>query len=258
MVVENDVNCIVMVTGLVEQGKKKCEDYFDSTIKSNINSTGEKVNPGFTHNNIYFTLTEKKNEDVYEERTFSYLKDGETKTVTHLWFKKWPDHGVPVEGDFMVLLQRFNELKKKKLKKASPETFKPLVHCSAGVGRTGTFIVLDHILYDETGNPRVDLVLNTDKKKLDLIDDTICQLRQQRNNLMVQTKVQYKFIYNVIKENEEEEPLPPPPKKTNNSPVKITNASQVGGRKSKTNAKTRTQKRRSTNPKNKRTRKSKK
>ena len=192
MVVENDVNCIVMVTGLVEKGKTKCADYFNST--GNIGSTFQ--------NNI-FTLIENEDKSVYEERTFTYVKDGNTKTVTHLWFRVWPDKDVPKLNDFIKLLERFNELKKK-----SPDTFKPLVHCSAGVGRTGTFIVLDHILYDKKGKLKGYLDLSDNKYKL--MDKTICQLRQQRNSHMVQTASQYKFIHDVIKEYEED-PLPPPP-----------------------------------------------
>lgn len=239
MVVKNDVNCIVMVTKLVEMRKIKCADYFNSTGKENYFTYKDKD----THKDITFTLTKEEDNAVYEERTFTYDKDGETKTVTHLWFRKWPDHGAPNEGDFMILLQRFNELKK-----ASPGTFKPLVHCSAGVGRTGTFIVLDHILYDKQGNPKTDLDL-IKYNKFDLINDTICQLRQQRNSSMVQSIPQYEFIYNFIKnqsENhgrfransgigsnsrissnfsnssrEEEEPLPPDPVITS-PPVEIT------------------------------------
>ena len=203
MVVENDVNCIVMVTGLVEQGNTKCADYFGEN---------EEVNTIFKHHNI--TLTGKQDNDVYEERTFTYKdKNKKTKTVTHLWFRAWPDHGVPELNNFIKLLERFNKLKNER-----QGNFNPLVHCSAGVGRTGTFIVLDHILYDKKGNPITDL--DSYKKDDDiytLMDNTICQLRQQRNEVMVQTGSQYKFIYDVIEE-EKEDDLPSPPRPTTKKP----------------------------------------
>jgi protein tyrosine phosphatase len=201
MVVENDVNCIVMVTGLVERRKVKCADYFGEN---------EEVNTIFKHHNI--TLTGKQDNDVYEERTFTYKDKNKKKTVTHLWFRAWPDHGVPELNNFIKLLERFNELKEER-----PGTFKPLVHCSAGVGRTGTFIVLDHILYDKQGKPRTDLDPYKKKDIYTLMDKTICQLRQQRNADMVQTDSQYEFIYDVIEE-EKEDDLPPPPRPTTKKP----------------------------------------
>ena len=67
-------------------------------------------------------------------------KDGGKLEVTHYHFTAWPDHGVPADKTCMLAFI-------KRIRKAHPPTGPPLlVHCSAGVGRTGTFITLDTML----------------------------------------------------------------------------------------------------------------
>lgn len=197
MIFENDVNCIVMVTRLIEYKKDKCYAYLPGMVDGNCEYKEEEE---ATYGDYTVKIKSRTTEDNTGICTteFTITKGGNTKTVTHLWFKKWPDHGVPTINDFQLLLKQFNALRKQ-----NPKAFKSVVHCSAGVGRTGTFIVLDHLLYDpSTGEQRSNLqALQGDvlKEEYSKINETICKLRSQRNNLMVQTLAQYTFIINYIK-----------------------------------------------------------
>ena len=103
-------------------------------------------------------------------------KDGGTTflAITHYHFTEWPDHGVPT--DKMCMIKFIGHIRK-----AHPPEGAPLVvHCSAGVGRTGTFIVLDTMLQ------RVE-----QEESLNIYD-FLLEIRHQRVKL-VQTEV----IYNI-------------------------------------------------------------
>ena len=67
-------------------------------------------------------------------------EDAETRTLHHLHFTAWPDHGVPSDATrFLALLTEYDRLKALVSDRASYTA----VHCSAGVGRTGVFILVD-------------------------------------------------------------------------------------------------------------------
>ena len=91
--------------------------------------------------------------------------------VTQFHYTAWPDHNVPSSGMSLVYFTRA-------VRKAHPRTEPKhlLVHCSAGVGRTGTFIVLDTMLE----KMEEDRVIN--------IYDCLTHIRKQRV-LLVQTRV---------------------------------------------------------------------
>jgi hypothetical protein len=98
-----------------------------------------------------------------------------------LWYQDWPDHGVPDPGQFRALHKKYLSLEPKHI----------LVHCSAGVGRTGTFITYDRAK-DHEGSVTVPL-----------LQDIINQLRTKRGH-MVQHSEQYRFLldlFNLSTEN---------------------------------------------------------
>ncbi|KTG03114.1 hypothetical protein cypCar_00017937 [Cyprinus carpio] len=103
------------------------------------------------------------------------------RTITHYQYLSWPDHGVPQEpGGVLSFLEQVNR-KQHALSSAGPM----VIHCSAGIGRTGTIVVIDM------------LIDNIDAKGLDSdidIQKCIQMVREQRSG-MVQTEAQYKFIY---------------------------------------------------------------
>ncbi|KAK3376732.1 protein-tyrosine phosphatase-like protein [Lasiosphaeria ovina] len=149
----------------------------------------------------------------------------EERIVWHFLYKKWPDFGVPALPDlesFFTLMRLSRE------KNAGPHNPR-VVHCSAGVGRSGTFIALEHLIreldagvlehYDErvaTPSPISGHLIDGQEKGAsgdgynaspttmreeqgeDLIFSTVNQLREQRRT-MVQAESQYLFIYQVLR-----------------------------------------------------------
>uniref|UniRef100_A0A8D2N4F0 protein-tyrosine-phosphatase n=1 Tax=Zonotrichia albicollis TaxID=44394 RepID=A0A8D2N4F0_ZONAL len=114
---------------------------------------------------------------------FLQLQEGckAPRLVTQLHFTSWPDFGVPFTPIGMLKFL-------KKVKTLNPAHAGPIVvHCSAGVGRTGTFIVIDAIIDMMHAEHRVDVF------------DFVCRIRNQRPQ-MVQTDMQYSFIYQALLE----------------------------------------------------------
>uniref|UniRef100_A0AAY4BJY3 protein-tyrosine-phosphatase n=1 Tax=Denticeps clupeoides TaxID=299321 RepID=A0AAY4BJY3_9TELE len=103
------------------------------------------------------------------------------RLVTQLHFTSWPDFGVPFSPIGMLKFL-------KKVKQVNPSYAGPIVvHCSAGVGRTGTFIVIDGM---------IDMMY--EEQKVDVFG-FVTRIRDQRSQL-VQTDMQYSFIYQALVE----------------------------------------------------------
>lgn len=96
-------------------------------------------------------------------------------------FQAWPDHGVPSDPGCVLNFLHDVNARQESVANAGPV----LVHCSAGIGRTGTFIVIDMIL-DQIKRQGLDCEID--------IQRTIQMVRSQRSG-MVQTEAQYKFVY---------------------------------------------------------------
>lgn len=125
-------------------------------------------------------LSEETSKD-YTLREFSVSKGDETRRIFHYHFLGWPDHGTPEDpGSVLNFLHDVN-IKQESLEGAGPI----VVHCSAGIGRTGTFIVIDMII-DQIQTLGLDCEID--------IQRTIQMVRSQRSG-MVQTEAQYKFVY---------------------------------------------------------------
>uniref|UniRef100_A0A2C9LLG6 protein-tyrosine-phosphatase n=1 Tax=Biomphalaria glabrata TaxID=6526 RepID=A0A2C9LLG6_BIOGL len=153
MLWEQKVEQVVMLTHLDEYSKEKCEQYWPTS--------GTKE-----YGTIEVRLTHTKNFTNYIVRYLELVKDQEAHKVTQYHYISWPDHGVPSSPWALVEFeQRVSALK----------TSTPLVvHCSAGVGRTGTFIALLNIMQQAEQTGQVDIF------------STVVKLRQDRL-LMVQT-----------------------------------------------------------------------
>ncbi|RPA85660.1 hypothetical protein BJ508DRAFT_166211 [Ascobolus immersus RN42] len=112
------------------------------------------------------------------------------KTIWHFQFDSWPDHGTPKETAskraLVQLIHKANSL--------NPDPENPIfVHCSAGVGRSGTYIALDHFI----GEISKGLLPLSSSPDLDPVLETVDLLRQQRM-YMVQSQDQLKFIYRTL------------------------------------------------------------
>uniref|UniRef100_UPI00398F8DD5 receptor-type tyrosine-protein phosphatase eta isoform X2 n=1 Tax=Pristiophorus japonicus TaxID=55135 RepID=UPI00398F8DD5 len=180
MIWEHHVPAIVMLTKCVEQGRAKCEQYWPTE------------RPLIFEDKIV-TLTSEITLPDWTIRDFTIVKDksGEKRSLRQFHFTGWPDHGVP---STTAVLIEFRNLVRQYINQ-HPMSGPTVVHCSAGVGRTGTFISIDHMIYQIDGNKKVD------------IWGIVYQLRMNRP-LMVQTESQYVFLnqcaMEYIKSNKEQ------------------------------------------------------
>ena len=186
MVWEQNTCSIVMMTKLEERSRLKCDQYWPSKGTEIYGNTMQVTLVDFTelstHSirtfviapvNTYaqIQLTNNSNNMNFEMR----------REVKHFQYTAWPDHGVPDHPtSFLMFLRR--------VKNSNPADSGPIVaHCSAGVGRTGCYIVIDTML---------DRLRS--EKTIDIYGHVTC-LRAQRN-FMVQTEDQYIFCYDTVLE----------------------------------------------------------
>lgn len=204
----NDI-VIVMVTPLVERGREKCFPYWPQGNDTNdmLKIIPNVQSPGGPDDTSIFK-TEMKLQYVSSSRfddnyTLTTMMLGPTegdigsqKRVHHFYFDQWKDMSRPEEIIPIMELSRHSH-------KLNVSGNPIIVHCSAGVGRSGTFIALDHLLHDtkdfmvqnkgDDKNETYMLKPVADYTK-DLIEQIVSQLRSQRMK-MVQLKDQYVFIY---------------------------------------------------------------
>ncbi|XP_078264468.1 protein tyrosine phosphatase receptor type Fa isoform X18 [Rhinoraja longicauda] len=170
MVWEQRTVTIVMMTRLEEKSRVKCDQYWPCRGTE-------------TYGMIQVTLLDTVELATYSVRTFALYKNGssEKREVRQFQFMAWPDHGVPeYPTPILAFLRR--------VKACNPPDAGPMVvHCSAGVGRTGCFVVIDAML------ERVK-----HEKTVDIYGHVTC-MRAQRN-YMVQTEDQYIFIHEALLE----------------------------------------------------------
>ncbi|XP_038625669.1 receptor-type tyrosine-protein phosphatase delta isoform X31 [Tachyglossus aculeatus] len=161
---------VVMMTKLEERSRVKCDQYWPSRGTE-------------TYGLIQVTLLDTVELATYCVRTFALYKNGssEKREVRQFQFTAWPDHGVPEHPTpFLAFLRR--------VKTCNPPDAGPMVvHCSAGVGRTGCFIVIDAMLERIKHEKTVDIYGH------------VTLMRAQRN-YMVQTEDQYIFIHDALLE----------------------------------------------------------
>ncbi|OAA82052.1 protein-tyrosine phosphatase 2 [Akanthomyces lecanii RCEF 1005] len=197
MVAENTTSTavIVQLTTMFEGEQPKCAQYFpfsdlDPTWELN---TEDAWGDGWTAT-LTYESTEALCDGAIERRKFLLHVEGEEEPhiVWHLFYLRWPDFGVPALTD----VQSFFELMKMSREHATEVDEPRFIHCSAGVGRTGTFICLEHLMR-ELAMGALDAVDPQDADA-DPVYETVDALRQQRK-FMVQSQSQYLFIYQVMR-----------------------------------------------------------
>ncbi|XP_042284388.1 receptor-type tyrosine-protein phosphatase S-like isoform X6 [Thunnus maccoyii] len=170
MVWEQRAASVVMMTRLEEKSRIKCDQYWPSRGTD-------------TYGTIQVTLLDTMELATFCVRTFSLHRGGssERREVRQFQFTAWPDHGVPeYPTPFLNFLRR--------VKACNPPDAGPIIaHCSAGVGRTGCFIVIDAMLERIRHERTVDIYGH------------VTLMRSQRN-YMVQTEDQYSFIHEALLE----------------------------------------------------------
>ena len=185
---------IIMLTQTHESGREKCYPYFPQTLSAPSLTLNEhdEFEDGFTSTVTLQSIN--KDEEAraqIRELEMSAAESDETKKIYHLLFAGWPDFAVPEGANRHALLKLINMSRSLNANNASNPR---IIHCSAGVGRTGTFIALDWLLRElEEGS------LDEVNDEADPVVEVVEELRRQRM-MMVQGEVQFSFIYDVLRE----------------------------------------------------------
>ncbi|KAL0117381.1 hypothetical protein PUN28_010306 [Cardiocondyla obscurior] len=182
MVLEAGSTLVVMLTTLVERGRAKCHQYWPA------------YNETLTLRNLTLTSTAENVEDTFIFREF-ILRDvntGEERDITHMQYCSWPDHGVPNDWrQFTTFTERVRAARTGIVEPA-------VVHCSAGIGRTGVLVLMETALcLIEANQPVYPL-------------DIVRSMRDQRA-MMIQNASQYRFVCEAVHKAYSEEiakPLP--------------------------------------------------
>ncbi|XP_040903384.1 tyrosine-protein phosphatase non-receptor type 11b isoform X4 [Toxotes jaculatrix] len=177
MLYQENAHVIVMTTKEIERGRNKCVRYWPNLQETKVFGKVKVKN-----------VDERPAQDyILRKLEVTHLDRKEPlRYIWHYQYLSWPDHGVPNEpGGVLWFLEEVN-----RTQNTIPKTGPIVVHCSAGIGRTGTIIVID-ILIDIINRQGLDCDIDIPK--------TIQRVRQQRSG-MVQTEAQYKFIYMAVQQ----------------------------------------------------------
>ncbi len=173
MVWQENVCSIVMVTGLREKERVKCARYWPETETDTV-----------VYGNIEVVVNSGSNKDGYKvtELKVTNLNNNDFRTVKHFWFEKWPDYGVPDVDNATLVPKMLKDVNEWNDTQENPPL---VVHCSAGIGRTGTFIGIDMGMKQLNANKTTNV--------LTLVES----MRKDRGG-MVQTEDQYVFIHRTL------------------------------------------------------------
>ncbi|XP_052775337.1 receptor-type tyrosine-protein phosphatase T-like isoform X2 [Mya arenaria] len=166
MVWQEKVTKIVMLTNLVETCKKKCEQYWPSE--------GSQV-----YGEVTVESLDTAEYTDYIIRTFTISVARISRIIKQFHFLSWTDHGAPTYPTTLLNFRR-------KVQQYNSDSMSPiLVHCSAGIGRSGTYIAVDYLLQQAKTEGVVDLL-------------QCAQLMRSNRVNMIQTWQQYSFVYDAV------------------------------------------------------------
>ena len=187
---------IIMLTQTHESGKEKCFQYYPHSLDEPVMQINEEdeFGDGFVGTLTLVSLTEDEKTRSEIRELELKVKDGEPRKIWHFLFAGWPDFLIPEDEDRAALIELVRLSAEKNEDNESPR----IVHCSAGVGRSGTFIALDHLL-GELEEGTLDEVDSSSDEPRDPIAELVDELRTQRM-MMVQAEPQFTFLYDVLKD----------------------------------------------------------
>jgi protein tyrosine phosphatase len=164
-----NISVVVMLTKIVEGGRRKADEYLPSEIDASL-----------TYGWMEVVLKEKMElcGGAIVVRTFTLQNTGdgsEPLTIRHVWYTEWPDFGVPTSTE------KFLET----MKLADVFGDNVLVHCSAGIGRAGTYVAASLARARLLRGEIVD------------IPAIVEEIRKSRNGA-VQRVEQYQFLYEMV------------------------------------------------------------
>jgi protein-tyrosine phosphatase len=197
MVWTQGVRMVMMLTDIEEKGRRKCERYWPAVDERMCFSlpTSTPVTPS----SMTIRGVQESDEGTgFKIRLFELEMQGQRRSVWHVQFLGWPDHGVPDSpASFLQLIRLTRSLEEE----GQGSDGKPVVvHCSAGCGRTGTFCLLHGLLScnsQEWLNTLESIQTGRHDYAKDSVSDAVRELRNQRIS-MVQSEAQFEFCYKVL------------------------------------------------------------
>ncbi|XP_076811203.1 receptor-type tyrosine-protein phosphatase alpha-like isoform X2 [Clavelina lepadiformis] len=173
VVIDNYVTCVVMLTPLEKDGKKECYQYWP--MEGSVEFGEIFIHNDSLDEHAYFT-----------ESSLSVMSEKTSHTITHIYYNSWEEEdSPPAEGDAAIL-----ELASFVAKQLNTlcENIRPrvLIHCSDGAGRTGVLCAIINLIERHSREGRIDVFRS------------VKDLRDCRP-LMVKSKEQYRFCYDVMK-----------------------------------------------------------
>ena len=171
MVWEQQSHTLVMLTNCMESGRVKCEHYWPLDAQPCI------------HGQLQVMLISEEASENWTVRHLQlfHMKEQQTLSLRQFHYLAWPDHGVPYSPDPLLAFRKMLRQWMDQTTDGGP----PIVHCSAGVGRTGTLIALDVLLRQLECEGLVGPF------------SFVKKMRESRP-LMVQTEAQYVFLHQCI------------------------------------------------------------
>ncbi|XP_039996615.1 receptor-type tyrosine-protein phosphatase O isoform X1 [Xiphias gladius] len=169
MVLQQKSPIIVMLTQCNERRRVKCDHYWPFTDEPVL------------YGEISVEMLSENEAPEWTIRKFRLGYADETQDVLHLNYTSWPDHGVPTVNAIESILQFVHIVRQQANRIKDPI----VVHCSAGVGRTGTFIALDRLMQHIREHEFADIL------------GMVSEMRSHRLS-MVQTEEQYVFIHQCV------------------------------------------------------------
>ncbi|XP_076862957.1 tyrosine-protein phosphatase non-receptor type 5 isoform X2 [Brachyhypopomus gauderio] len=167
MVWQQHCPIIVMITN-IEEKNEKCTEYWP---EDSVSCEG-----------IEITVKQLIQADDYSLRIFTVKYEEEVRCLRHYWYTSWPDQKTPDKAPpLLQLVQEVEAARKQAMSYSGPV----IVHCSAGIGRTGCFIATAILCEQLRCEGVVDILRTTS------------QLRLDRGG-MIQTAEQYQFVHHVL------------------------------------------------------------
>ncbi|KAF7646509.1 hypothetical protein LDENG_00186980 [Lucifuga dentata] len=192
MVWQERSSIIVMVTRLKENNEK-CELYWPQLRERRKTKEGEEEGEMGHFGRFVLRVTDSREKDGFTVTDMEIQLSSECRHVRHYWFTSWPDHNVPqCTAPLLRLVEEVETYSMSLLPQSSQpimgQDLRPgpiIVHCSAGIGRTGCFIASSIGCQQLRETAQVDVL------------ETVCQLRLDRGG-MIQTSEQYQFLYTTL------------------------------------------------------------
>lgn len=181
MVWEQKSKAVLMLNRIIEKNTIKCHQYWPL---GSCNGGDDDMILNDVSLKVTFLKKKELSHYTYGELMLTDLQSGQSRIVLHFHYTTWPDFGVPESPaaflNFLMAVRESGAL--------NTDVGPPIVHCSAGIGRSGTFCLVDSclVLIEESGNPNS---VN--------IQEILLEMRRYRMGL-IQTPDQLRFSYLAI------------------------------------------------------------